>query len=274
MNQAGIRNLAERINRNFSTSRFMSGDTGVPVTISVGVGAPDILRNTRFEELLTIADQRLTQAVSQGGNRIVYEDISPEPAPEVPEAVLPEPELVEADAAESVFPAGIELEDLEEIDLSHVGLPGSVPETDTYNVQTIEALAPGTAEPAGDRFAGPVPDSPGGLTTPVTPDHAATVDAQRPESHPTVPANEPVELPAEVAADDILISAPYSAHTTPAPDAGATTDKPETAGSRDDTPDTDAGADGAAADDPDSTPRRKGFFRKILGLFGLFRSRR
>ena len=29
----------------------------------------------------------------------------------------------------------------------------------------------------------------------------------------------------------------------------------------------------AEVDDPDTTPRRKGFFRKTLGLFGLFRSR-
>jgi diguanylate cyclase (GGDEF)-like protein len=276
MNQAGIRNLAERINRNFSTSRFMSGDTRVPVTISVGVGAPVIRRNTRFEELLTITDQRLTQAISQGGNRIVYEDISPESAPEIPEAVLPEPELVEANAAVSVFPTGIELEDLEEIDLSHVGLPGSVPETDKYNVQTIEALAPGTAEPAGDRFAGPVPDSPGGLTTPVTPGHTATVDTGLPESHSTIPANEPVGLAAETAADDIIIAAAYSPYTTPVPDAGASGNKPETADSRDNTLDTAEGVDGAAAeaDDPDTTPRRKGFFRKILGLFARSRSRR
>jgi diguanylate cyclase (GGDEF)-like protein len=280
MNQTGIRNLAERINRDFSKYRFMSGDTRVPVTISVGVGAPDIRRNTRFEELLTVTDQRLTQAVSQGGNRIVYEDVSPTPSPETPEAVLAEPVLAEAEAKEAVFPEGImledlEVEDLEEIDLSHVDIPGSVPGADKNNVPTIEGLAPGTAEPAGDRFAGPVPDSQSGLTTPVTPGHAATVDAELPESHPTVPANEPVGLAAEEKAEDIIIASLYDAYG-PVSDAGAATDKPETAGSRDATPDTAGDADGVAAeaDDPDTTPQRKGFFRKALGLFVWFRSRR
>lgn len=278
MNQAGIRYLAERINRNFNTCRFMSGDTRVPVTISVGVGAPDILRNTRFEELLTITDQRLTQAVAQGGNRIVYEDSSPEPAPETPEAILPEPVLAEAEAEaeEAVFPTDIMLEDLEEIDLSQVGLPGSVPGTDDYDAPTIEGLAPGTTEPAGDRFAGPVPDSPGGLTTPVNPVHAVTVETDLREGRPMVPANEPVGLPIGAAADEIAIPAPHEPGTTPEPDAGAVTGKPETAVSLDDSPDSTEDADSAttAAVDPDTIPRRKGFFRKMLGLFGLFRSRR
>lgn len=275
MNQIGIRNMAERINRNFSTHRFMSGDTRIPVTISVGVGAPDIRRNTRFEELLALADQRLTRAVAQGGNQIVYEDISPAPAPGTPEAGLPGPVLAEADAEVAAFPAEIMLEDLEEIDLSHVDIPGSVPGADKYNIPAIEGLAPGTAEPAGDRFAGPVPDSHSGSTTPVTPGHAATVDAGLPQSHPTAPASEPAGS-AAAAADDIIIAVPYEAYTTPVPDAGATGNKPETADSRDDTLDTAEGVDGAAneADDPDTTPRRKGFFRKMLGLFAWSRSRR
>lgn len=266
MNQAGIRNLAERINHNFSTHRFMSGDTRVPVTISVGVGAPDIRRNTHFEELLTIADQRLTQAVSQGGNQIVYEEISPTPSPEMPEAALPEPALAEADAKETAFPAEIMLEDLEEIDLSHVDIPGPVPGADKCNVPIIEGLAPGTAEPAGDRFAGPVPDDRSGLTTAVTPGHTATVDAGLPESQSTVPANEPAGLPIEEEADTILISAPFSAHATTMPESWTTNDTPDTA--------EDADGTAAEADDPDTTPRRKGFFRKTLGLFARFRSRR
>lgn len=269
MNQTGIRNLAERINHNFITYRFMSGDTRVPVTISVGVGAPDIRRNTRFEELLTIADERLSQAVSQGGNRIVYEEASPMPSPGMPEASLPEPVLAEADAEATVFPAEFMLEDLEEIDLSHVDIPGYMPGADKDNIPTIEGLAPGTAEPAGDRFAGPVPDGRIGLTAAETPGHAATVDKGLPESHPTITANEAAELPTGEAADSILISAPYSAHTTPMPEAWTAKEASVTAGSGDDTPDSAEGADGAAAeaDDPDTTPRRKGFFRKTLGLF-------
>ena len=276
MNQAGIRNLAERINRNFSIPRFMSGDTRVPVTISIGVSAPDIRRNTRFEELLATADRRLTQAASQGGNRIVYEDISPTPSPEIPEAVLPEPEVATADVGEAALPAGITLEDLEEIDLSQVDLPGSMPEADKYNVPTIEGLAPGTAEPAGDRFAGPVPDGHSGLATPATPGHVATVDAGLPESYPTVSANEPVGLAAEEEADEIIIAAPDAADTTPVPKAWTATDRPGTAGNPDDMPDTVEGADAAAAetDEPDTTPQRKGFFRKTLGLFARLRSRR
>jgi diguanylate cyclase (GGDEF)-like protein len=265
MNQNGIRNLAERINQKFTTYRFMSGDTRVPVTISVGVGAPDIRRNTRFEELLTIADERLARAVKQGGNQIVYEEASPMPSPGMPEAAL-----AEADTEAKGFPAEFMLEDLEEIELSHVDLPGYILGADKNNIPTIEGLAPGTAEPAGDRFAGPVPDGQIGLIPAGASGHVATNDQGPPESHPAVTANNAAGLPAgEKEADSILISAPYSAHTIPMPEAWTANEASVTAGSGDDAPDSADSADGAAAGagDPDTVPRRKGFFRKMLGLF-------
>jgi diguanylate cyclase (GGDEF)-like protein len=228
MNQAGIRNMAERINSNFSAHRFMSGDTCVPVTVSIGVGAPDIRRNSRFEELLTTADQRLTQAIAQGGNRIVYEETGTPPSPGTPVAVPHEP----------VLAAAFMPEDVEEIDLSHVDIPGAVPETDKYNVPAIEGLAPDHADML------PANDQPAGLN-----------------------ASESVELPVEDDADTIIISAPFAAHDTPMPVAWTASHKPETADSGDETT-------AAAADDPDATPRRKGFFRRTLSFLGRLRPRR
>ncbi len=238
MNQTGIRNLAERINSNFSTHRFMSGETCVPVTISIGVGAPDIHRNSRFEELLTTAGLRLTQAIAQGGNRIVYEETSTPPSPGTLVAELPEPVLAEADIEEITLAAAGMPVDVEEIDLSHVDLPGAVSGTDKYNIPAIECLAPDHADMV------PANDQPAGLD-----------------------AGESVKLPAEDDADAIIISAPFAAHDTPMPATWTASHKPETADSGDETTDT-------ATDDPDGKPRRKGFLRKTLGLLGRLRPRR
>jgi hypothetical protein len=53
------------------------------------------------------------------------------------------------------------------------------------------------------------------------------------------------------------------------PEAWTANEASVTAGSGDDAPDSADSADGAAAGagDPDTVPRRKGFFRKMLGLF-------
>lgn len=276
MNQAGIRNLAERINSTFVARSFMSDEERVSVTLSIGVGAPDIRRDIRFEEITEIADMHLIQAVSQGGNQIVYAQACSPPAirtteAALPEPALPEPVMVEIGVEEIPFSVTAMPEDVEEIDLSHVAIPGAVQEYGSDAAAAVECLAPGTPEPPGDSFAGPVPDNQRGLNTSLESSHAGTVAA----GHPDSPAGAPVDdTPAEpdnsrssatlpeIETDAITISAPFSAYT----DQWTTQSMPGTA---------DA-AHGAFAkpEEPDTTPQRKGFFRKTLGLFGLFRSRR
>ena len=59
MNTACIRNLADRINRDISSRILKQGENRIRYTVSIGIAAPEIRRNTRFDELLAIADSRL-----------------------------------------------------------------------------------------------------------------------------------------------------------------------------------------------------------------------
>jgi len=281
MDTAGIRNLAERINRTFSIRKFKSGDEPVPVTISIGVGAPKIRRNFRFEELLTFADQRLTQAITQGGNQIVYEAESMPSEPGATESVMPVPEPAETGAADILLPGSVTLGEIEEICLSPVGVSEPFPGADKASAPAIECLAPGTPEPSGDHFAGPVTDKQCTMTPAVESDQPVTVDAGTPAAPLRAPANDPLNglddagnsdpVPAEDA-DTIIISAPFSAHAAPMPEAWVARNKPDVVAN----PDALEDADGECAEsaDPDTPTRRKGFFRKALGLFGWPRSRR
>lgn len=87
MNTAGIRNLADRINRDISARILKQGENRIRYTVSIGVAAPEIRRNTRFDELLAIADSRLVYATSNGGNQVIYDGTaSKQPMPEKPPA--------------------------------------------------------------------------------------------------------------------------------------------------------------------------------------------
>ena len=73
MSTTGIRNLADRINRDISARILKQGENRIRYTVSIGVAAPEIRRDTRFDELLSIADSRLVYAMAQGGNQVVFE---------------------------------------------------------------------------------------------------------------------------------------------------------------------------------------------------------
>jgi hypothetical protein len=93
MNKSGIHNLAERINSNISTRIFKSGNDKATVTVSIGVATPEIRRDMRLSELIAIADQRLTRAITRGGNQIVYDETTlPDATPETEQVMLTEPE--------------------------------------------------------------------------------------------------------------------------------------------------------------------------------------
>ena len=100
MEKTGIHNLAERINTELGRRTFKAGDIRLPVTLSIGVASPDIRRNTRLDELLLTADQRLGQAIAMGGNQVIFENNDSTPVLETIEAAEPEPVIETATIAD------------------------------------------------------------------------------------------------------------------------------------------------------------------------------
>ena len=76
MNNAGIRNLAERIIREAGEQRVAAGAKNIGFTLSIGVAAPEITGDIRLNTLLSSATSSLQAAVSKGGNRIVHADFA------------------------------------------------------------------------------------------------------------------------------------------------------------------------------------------------------
>jgi two-component system cell cycle response regulator len=74
MEKAGIRSLAERINSSIATRAFKSGNDKTSVTVSIGVASPGIRRDMQLSELITIADNCLSRAISGGGNQVIHDD--------------------------------------------------------------------------------------------------------------------------------------------------------------------------------------------------------
>jgi len=74
MHKYGIRSLASRISRELDGRILKQGDKRVHISVSIGIVAPDIRRDTRFDEMLKQANKRLFQAIKLGGNRVVFED--------------------------------------------------------------------------------------------------------------------------------------------------------------------------------------------------------
>jgi len=74
MDKAGVRSLAERINSGIATRSFKSGNDKATVTVSLGVASPRIRRDMQLSELIKIADECLSRALSGGGNQVVFDD--------------------------------------------------------------------------------------------------------------------------------------------------------------------------------------------------------
>ena len=283
MGKTGIRNLAERINRSFSSRSFMAGDRRVRVTNSIGVDTPDIRRNYRFDELLSITDQHLNQAIALGGNRVVFEATTTPPALETVEAVQPDPVIMEPAMAEpSLDEVPVSAShnqsffeddrDVEEIELYPADIAGTVTTPDSYSVSEIQCFAPGTPEPLPGRFAGPVPDNrvaAANAATETSPGNAGS-EAGAVESTPVAVPEAVGGAPDDPDMDAIILPVPPPAQAAPLPETRDRGIKPATAipnnplKTKDDVPDPEGG---------DTTPRRKGLFRKALRLFGRFRLR-
>jgi diguanylate cyclase (GGDEF)-like protein len=155
MNMAGIHNFSERLNRSISTSPVKQGETRINLTVSIGVSAPDIRRDTRLDDLLAEAARRLSLARSQGGNQAVFTDpdgdnievYAPDYADEV--ALSTEAVMEAAAGACAKGPeAGIALE------LEPQEMPGD-------ELPAIECREMPDTGPLPGRFAGPVPENTG-----------------------------------------------------------------------------------------------------------------
>lgn len=280
MNTAGIRSLAERISRESSEHTHNLGDSQVQVTASIGVGAPDIRRDTRLDELLSLADQRLVQAIAQGGNRIVYETADKPPAME---------EYSAEDSVSKELPTNVaimnpfqdESAEVEEIEIFSPDLPLDLFVNRNNKPAKIECLSAGSSEPSSNTFAGPVPDNIVDLPAPETSGKEAVTAPGSPEgvmvTYPASPANNTDEVQAqastpETGEDSITISAPITRQSQPAPDIKATNDTLDV--SAQGVTGQIMSQDTADADEPEIPPQRKGFLRRILALFGKSRSRK
>jgi len=282
MNKTGIRNLADRINREISARILKQGETKIRFTVSIGVAAPDIVRDTRFEDLLSVADSRLVYATSSGGNQVIYEGSekqppvpqdaakvteTTEPAPLVLEEVTASTPEAEETATEAVAETELTLEDIEDFEAEKTTL--TVDETPA--VECRSTVDP-DSEPA--RFSGPVSE-------------LATDNTSEPAVFTTsTPANEPIDTPASTpevtgnkASTDHFISEtivvgvpgsdflPYE-YKTESTNKDAATENTDAASSTD----APAAANDTRAEDEAESGKRPGFFRRLLsGIGSIFR---
>jgi diguanylate cyclase (GGDEF)-like protein len=294
MNNIGVRNLAERINDEFGSRFFKAGDTRVTVTASIGVGLPDIRKDMRFDELLSMADRRLLQASKLGGNRIIFDDETPatetasvaETADGISAAAELEPGRPEQ-SRRAVFPFDVESLEVEEIELFAPGYPFDIFKSQ-HKPNVTECRSPDMPEPAAGTFAGPVPDNVIEITPvadPATESATRLKTSGKPTQVYTADLADSVESTLDAALsmhpeqDDIVISAPFAAHLESHP--GATTafdEKPEAhkAGERSASIETDTdlthGEGRGSSDTAETDTRRPGFLKRIFTLFRRKRS--
>jgi len=98
LNNNGIHNLADRIRKNIRKRVLKHGNTRIYYTISIGVAAMEIRRDTRFDDLLSIANNRLVYAIAHGGDQIVYEGedhMAPSGQPDKEMAAVDQPEFID-----------------------------------------------------------------------------------------------------------------------------------------------------------------------------------
>ncbi|MGB5438495.1 MAG: diguanylate cyclase [Gammaproteobacteria bacterium] len=121
LNNNGIQNLANRIRKCVSDRVLKHGEVRTHFTISIGVAAMEIRRNTRFDDLVSLAGSRLAEALARGGDRIVDED--DDYPPQRQQSGL---ELAAAIQAESVDVIEIQIDDVPvHAERIYTGLPAT-----------------------------------------------------------------------------------------------------------------------------------------------------
>jgi len=170
MEKAGIRSLAERINSSIATRVFKSGNDKATVTVSIGVASPRIRRDMQLGELITIADNCLSQAISCGGNQVVYDDdpVHKKTAAQTVQRMLTEPEteihamaaVVEtkplALAGAGHFHPGEDME-VEEIEIFTADYPFAHFGAESNRAAEPQGRSGAVHGHASNTFAGPVP---------------------------------------------------------------------------------------------------------------------
>lgn len=284
MNKTGIRNLAERLNRDISARILKSGESRVRFTVSIGVAAPDILRNTRFDELLSVADNRLRYATSSGGNQVILEGAGNETPLQQDTHTIEEtaPLVLEDAVADTPGPAASELQLEEMVAIEIDEQPDETIDEITLaddQPPAIECLSPTIPESQPARFAGPAPDMPADVTsTPVAGTDSITAQVQE---QPRTPAYTPettpepafTTLPDDDVEETIIVGVPGSdfipyEHKTESAHPPQTTSETATVT---DTPPV-ANDESLSTPDEAGTRKRPGFFKRLLtGIGSIFR---
>lgn len=280
MNKAGIHNLADRINRDISARILKQGETRIRFTVSIGVAAPEILRDTRFDELLSVADSRLIYAISRGGNQVILEGTENEaPVPQNPRTPEETAPVVLEEAVTSVSePVESELQ-LEEMEIIEIDVTTDELTLSDDQPPAVECRAATAPENQPARFAGPVPDmtakyaneaATGTDSTPVREETRTPVDTQTTAQEPT-----PTATPASVFCETIIIGVPGSdflpyEYKTESPLPPVTPDEDASAAKTDTTSATNDAQSLAPHDF--KVKKRPGFFKRLLhGTRSIFR---
>jgi diguanylate cyclase (GGDEF)-like protein len=283
MEKAGIRSLAERISSSIATRVFKSGNDKATVTVSIGVASPKIRRDIQLSELITIADNCLSRAISGGGNQVIHDDdpVDTKTAAATNLELSPEPEAqnhakaVFVERQPSTLPGSghfhqSEDMEVEEIEIFTTDHPYTHFGAASYSAKEVQCRSGAVHEHVSNTFAGPVS---GEADFAPAASNAASAD---PESSPAAPpATEWAVVPAdpeENSADTELSSAGDGEDMTVV----------LTALFEDTTPDQSAAAAPAGAGrlqpknrqgaiKPARYPRRPGVLKRMLISLGLAR---
>jgi two-component system cell cycle response regulator len=279
MNKTGIRNLADRINRDISARTLKAGTSKLGFTVSIGVAAPDIQRDTRFDELLSIADSRLVYATSRGGNQVILEDAENKPSIPQSSPVMEETAPIVLEETVTATPESawgeLQLEEMELVEIDETPEENIDEITLTEDqLPAIECLTTTVPESQPAAFAGPVPDLAADLTKqPESGTDTANADAQaRPcteEAKQEFPAT---DIPEDLVEETIIVGVPgndfipyehktESAQPLATPEPAAATNTPAVANEE----------QSSIPDDAD-IEKRPGFFKRLLtGIGSIFR---
>jgi diguanylate cyclase (GGDEF)-like protein len=260
MNTTGIRNLADRINRDISSRILKQGENRIRYTVSIGVAAPGIRRDTRFDELLSIADSRLVYATAQGGNQVVLD--SSAPAHETAPVLLDETitEMISQSVEAEIHG--------EDINIARTG-PQTEDEAMTLDeVPAVESRSTQEPDDIPGMFAGPVPE----LIIPSLDSVTLQTDGQT----ETVTGRAAFTFDHEAAEEEnIVITAPCGIYDSSEPPPAATDASADTGicsnSDEQDAPDA-AGTPLLAEMDETVATARPGIFRRLLSF--LFRRSR
>ncbi len=139
--------LCERVRNAVASQPFSYGDATIPVTMSIGLASLTADRRDTIESVLKLANQRLSRARSEGGNRICASVMS-EAAAAVEEVTLAPPEsgAQSEPAATEVLAPLPELGDLAALD----PVPDEEPTQAVEVADTPVSVAIGPDVPADD----------------------------------------------------------------------------------------------------------------------------